>query len=141
MEKAWKAGIVVVCAAGNTGRQSNATQAGRDNEGFGTAYGSIQSPGNSPYVITVGAMKTGGAGGRGYDKIATYSSRGPTRLDLVMKPDIVAPGNRVVSLYSFGSTLYQWNEANGNGLPQTEDMVNGASGFHSADYFLSLIHI
>ena len=28
-----------------------------DNEGYGTAYGSIQSPGNDPYVITVGAMK------------------------------------------------------------------------------------
>ena len=31
--------------------------AGADNEGWGTAYGSIESPGNDPYVITVGATK------------------------------------------------------------------------------------
>ena len=102
VEKAWKAGIVVVVAAGNEGRIQNTTDASLDNEGYGTDYGSIQSPGNDPYVITVGAMKATdmvfAANGtwthnRSNDHIATYSSRGPSRLDLVMKPDIVAPGN------------------------------------------------
>src|SRR5260370_16640993 len=39
------------------------------------------------------------------DVITTYSSKGPTSFDHYVKPDIVAPGNRVVSLYQAGSTL------------------------------------
>ena len=97
VEKVWKSGIVVVCAAGNDGRAGSVSTSGKDNEGWGTAYGSIQSPANDPYVITVGATKSTD-GSRSNDKIATYSSRGPSRLDLVLKPDIVAPGNKVVSL-------------------------------------------
>src|SRR5439155_8751661 len=31
------------------------------------------------------------------DTIASYSSKGPTAYDFVVKPDIVAPGNQVVS--------------------------------------------
>ena len=104
VESAWKAGIAVVCAAGNAGRLNSAQTSGLDNEEWGTAYGSIQSPANDPYVITVGAMKNI-AGGRSNDRIATYSSRGPTRLDLVLKPDIVAPGNQVISLNTNNSWL------------------------------------
>ena len=74
------------------------------NEGWGTAYGSIQSPANDPYVITVGAMKSMD-GVRADDQIATYSSRGPSRLDFVLKPDLVAPGNRIISVNASGSTL------------------------------------
>lgn len=39
------------------------------------------------------------------DLIASYSSKGPSTIDLVVKPDIVAPGNQVVSLLAPGSTL------------------------------------
>src|SRR5206468_3179944 len=116
VKSAWQNGITVVCAAGNGGRQYASTGSNRSNEGYGTAYGTIQSPANSPYVITVGATKLG-TGGRSTDKVATYSSRGPTVLDYVAKPDIVAPGNRIISLYSYGSTLYTWNTNTGNGLP------------------------
>ena len=106
VESAWKAGITVVCAAGNEGRLNDnlPTPPCPDNEGYGTDYGSIQSPGNDPYVITVGAVKNAD-GNRAHDVIATYSSRGPSRLDMVMKPDLVAPGNRVISLESYGSYL------------------------------------
>jgi len=104
VEAAWKAGVVVVCAAGNSGRASASNTAGAANEGWGTAYGSIQSPGNDPYVITVGAAKSID-GVRAHDRIATYSSRGPSRLDLIMKPDILAPGNKVISLDAPGSYL------------------------------------
>ncbi len=135
VEAAWKAGIVVVCAAGNNGRLSGATSTpGRDNEGWGTAYGSIQSPANDPYVITVGATKAMSAN-RGDDRIATYSSRGPSRLDLMLKPDIIAPGNKVVSLYSFDSSLYQWNTANNNGLPMSS-YQNIPVTMASTDYFV-----
>ncbi len=88
VEAAWKAGIVVVVAAGNEGR----------NNSLGTnGYATITSPGNDPYVITVGAMKTLSTTSRADDRIASYSSKGPTLLDHVVKPDLVAPGNRIVS--------------------------------------------
>lgn len=104
VEAAWKAGIVVVCAAGNNGRWSDVQSTAANNEGWGTAYGSIQCPGNDPYVITVGATKSID-GNRTHDQIATYSSRGPSRLDLVLKPDIVAPGNQIVSVDAENSLL------------------------------------
>ena len=89
VEAAWKAGIVVVVAAGNDGRDNS----------FGTnGYGTINAPANDPYVITVGSMKTMGTPDRSDDLIATYSAKGPTQVDQVVKPDIVAPGNQIVSL-------------------------------------------
>jgi serine protease AprX len=96
VETAWKAGIVVVVAAGNNGR---------DNSVGNHGYGTIMAPGNDPYVITVGAMKTGGTALRADDQIASYSSKGPSVVDHVVKPDLVAPGNRMVSLRDAGSTL------------------------------------
>ena len=89
VESAWKAGIVVVTAAGNEGRNDSNHTSG---------YGTVIAPGNDPFVITVGAMKTAGTVGRTDDLIASYSSKGPTMIDHVVKPDLVAPGNRVVSV-------------------------------------------
>jgi serine protease AprX len=97
VEAAWKAGIVVVVAAGNGGRNNAAGTSG---------YGTITAPGNDPYVITVGAMKPMGTTDRSDDQIASYSSKGPTLFDHVAKPDIVAPGNMAISvLASSSSTL------------------------------------
>lgn len=96
VESAWKAGIVVVVAAGNDGRDNTFGEQG---------YGTINAPGNDPYVITVGAMKTEGTYTRADDLIASYSSKGPTQVDHIVKPDLVAPGNLVVSLLANGSTL------------------------------------
>ncbi|HEX4602500.1 MAG TPA: S8 family peptidase, partial [Candidatus Angelobacter sp.] len=96
VEAAWKSGIVVVVAAGNSGRDNS----------YGTqGYATIQAPGNDPNVITVGATKTNGTPSRLDDMVASYSSKGPTMLDHVVKPDLVAPGNRIVSLAAPGSTL------------------------------------
>jgi serine protease AprX len=133
LEQAWRKGIVVVCAAGNEGRLNTEPRDGLDNGGYGTAYGSVQSPGNSPYVITVGAMKRF-AGTRVGDTIASYSGRGPSRIDFVAKPDIVAPGNRVVSTQASGSTLDQRFSAT-NGLPYTAYMFTSQTGM-SQDYFV-----
>jgi serine protease AprX len=125
VEAAWKAGIVVVCAAGNSGRQNLFPQSGLDNEGYGTNYGSINSPGNDPYVITVGAMKRE-TGVRAGDQIATYSSRGPSRLDFVLKPDIVAPGNQIISTVSDGSFL-DTNFSSTNGVLYSEYKIGGTA--------------
>jgi serine protease AprX len=96
VEAAWKAGIVVVTAAGNYGRDDSLHTKG---------YGTIASPGNDPYVITVGAMKTNGTSYTSDDTIASYSSKGPTLVDHIVKPDLVAPGNQVISLLAPNSTL------------------------------------
>ncbi len=88
VEAAYQAGIVVVVAAGNDGR---------DNSAGTNGYGTITSPANDPYVITVGAMKSMGTPTRTDDLIASYSSKGPTVIDHIAKPDIVAPGNLVSS--------------------------------------------
>ena len=96
VEAAWNAGIVVVAAAGNYGRDNSIGTQG---------YGTIASPGNDPYVITVGAMKTNGTVQTSDDTIASYSSRGPTLIDHLVKPDLVAPGNRVISLLAPNTTL------------------------------------
>jgi serine protease AprX len=118
VEALWKEGIVVVCAAGNDGRLNtdNVQTAGMDNDGFGTSYGSIESPGNDPDVITVGAMKSTD-GTRTDDTIATYSSRGPTFYDNVLKPDIVAPGNLVVSLEASPTCTLATEDSDTNQIP------------------------
>jgi serine protease AprX len=95
VKRAYDAGIVVVVAAGNSGKSA---------EGH-MVLGSITSPGNSPYALTVGAMNTWGTVGRADDSVTTYSSRGPTRFDLAVKPDVAAPGNKIVSLEAAGSFL------------------------------------
>ena len=104
VEAAWKAGIVVVVAAGNEGRNDSAHTDG---------YGTIAAPGNDPYAITVGAMKPMGTSTRADDLIASYSSKGPTLLDHVVKPDIVAPGNLMISvLASSSATLVKASPKN-----------------------------
>ena len=90
VERVWDAGIVVVCSAGNYGREGNFT---------------ITSPGNSRKAITVGAVTDWNTADTSDDLIASYSSRGPTLLDHFAKPDLVAPGNRLVSQRAYYSTL------------------------------------
>ncbi len=75
-------------------------------------YGTITSPGNDPYVITVGATKPEETPTRVDDLMASYSSKGPTALVAVAKQDLVPPGKILVSLEAPGSTLY--NEYPGN---------------------------
>ena len=89
------AGVVVVAAAGNAGKNSRGQQ----------QYGAIACPGNAPWVLTVGASSTNGSSNRADDTMATFSSRGPTYLDYTAKPDLVAPGVGTYSLAAPGSTL------------------------------------
>jgi serine protease AprX len=95
VERAVRAGLVVVVAAGNYGRTTD----GRD------VFGGIATPGNSPFAITVGAVDTHGTSKRSDDTLAPFSSKGPTRYDLNIKPDVVAPGVRITSAESTDSYL------------------------------------
>jgi serine protease AprX len=104
VQQAWQAGIVVVVAAGNDGR---------DNSFGNNGYGTITAPGNSPYAITVGAMNTMGTATPADDKITSYTSKGPTLIDHIVKPDLVAPGNRVFSLNAGGSYFDKTYPTNG----------------------------
>ena len=95
VERAYRAGLVVVASAGNGGKDAEGNE----------VLGGITVPGNSPFAITVGALNTKGTAFRSDDVVATYSSRGPTRFDHLIKPDLVAPGNKIVGLLAPGSTL------------------------------------
>jgi serine protease AprX len=95
--RAVDAGIVVVTAAGNFGR-------GPDGQPL---HGGITSPGNAPWVLTVGAGSHNGTTRRRDDTVAAFSSRGPTHIDRAVKPDLVAPGVGIESLADRDSLLFQ----------------------------------
>jgi len=100
-KRAVDAGIVVVAAAGNNGRNPEGQ----------TRYGGITAPGNAPWVLTVGASSHMGTIDRADDTIAAFSSRGPTAIDRAAKPDLVAPGVGIESLSVPNSTLYNTRSA------------------------------
>ena len=95
--RAVDAGMVVVTAAGNQGRDATGKP----------QHGGITSPGNAPWVLTVGAASHNGTVQPLDDTIAAFSSLGPSAIDLVVKPDLVAPGLGTESLADPGSTLYE----------------------------------
>lgn len=81
VERAWLRGLVVVTAAGNDG--------GRP--------GSVATPGNDPYVITVGALDSRRTPGYWTDDtLPEWSAAGPTA-DGFVKPDLLAPGVNIVT--------------------------------------------
>src|SRR5438876_3202792 len=87
VEIAWRRGLVVVAASGTGGPR-------RD---------TVVTPGIDPYVITVGATDDRGTLGRGDDLLAWFSAWGSA--DSNAKPDLVAPGRRIVSIRVPGSAL------------------------------------
>jgi serine protease AprX len=126
------AGIVVVAAAGNNGK---------DGAGL-KVYGQIHCPGNEPSIITVGASNTFGSEARNDDGVASYSSRGPTRsswtdstgakhYDHLIKPDIVAPGNKLIGAESLNNLLVTQNPQLDAGvspaIPRKQMFLSGSS--------------
>jgi serine protease AprX len=94
-KRATRAGIVLVAAAGNLGLSDDGQ----------VQYGGITSPGNAPWVLTVGASSHQGTFKRSDDSVADFSSRGPTWIDFAAKPDLVAPGVGIESTAAPNSTL------------------------------------
>ncbi|HEY8462648.1 MAG TPA: S8 family peptidase [Bacillota bacterium] len=80
---AWKAGIVVCTAAGNEGPDT----------------GTINTPGINPLIITVGNSNDQQTISGNDDQLNNTSSRGPT-IDNLIKPDLLAPGTEVTSLWN-----------------------------------------
>ena len=84
-------GVVVVAAAGNAGRSIFTNTAQQREEGYRTV--SIADPGNARSVITVGSTHRNDPHTYG---VSYFSSRGPTG-DGRLKPDLVAPGEKIYS--------------------------------------------
>ncbi len=101
---AWKAGLLVCAAAGNSG----------------PGRWTITTPGISPLIITVGSIDDQGTVPRTDDAISDFSSRGPT-IDFLTKPDLVAPGARITSLKPGGGYIES------SGTSMATPVVTGAA--------------
>jgi hypothetical protein len=85
-----RSGVVVVVAAGNTGYGALAAQQRATNAGMQVT---INDPGNAELAITVGSTHREMPHVYG---VSYFSSKGPTG-DGRMKPDVVAPGEKILS--------------------------------------------
>jgi subtilisin family serine protease len=85
-----QSGVVVVTAAGNTGYSTLTSGKRTTRVGLSTT---INDPGNAEHAITVGSTHRESPHTFG---ISYFSSKGPTG-DGRLKPDLVAPGERIVS--------------------------------------------
>jgi len=90
-----RSGVVVVVAAGNTGYGTLASKARNTGAGFMLT---INDPGNAEYPITVGSTHRDMPHVYG---VSYFSSKGPTG-DGRPKPDLLAPGERILSCQSSG---------------------------------------
>ncbi len=118
----WSApGIIVVAAAGNNGYLQFVTTTGPQ-EGYHSI--SITDPGNTESVITVGATHRDSAHLYG---VSYFSSRGPTG-DGRVKPDLVAPGEKIVSTIPEGATKRM------DGTSMAAPHVSGAAALLLARY-------
>jgi subtilisin family serine protease len=85
-----KSGVVVVVAAGNTGYGTLKSSIGATTAGMGLT---INDPGNADLAITVGSTHRDMPHVYG---VSYFSSKGPTG-DGRLKPDLVAPGEKIIS--------------------------------------------
>jgi subtilisin family serine protease len=85
-----RSGVVVVIAAGNTGYGRLAASVGETSTGLSLT---INDPGNAELAITVGSTHRDSPHTYG---VSFFSSKGPTG-DGRLKPDLVAPGERITS--------------------------------------------
>jgi hypothetical protein len=120
-ERLVESGVVVVAAAGNRGYQKFETK-----DGLFENYAafSITDPGNAESVITVGSTHSIWPNTYG---VSFFSSRGPTG-DGRVKPDLVAPGERITS----SVTGNDWAPESGTSMAAPH--VSGAAAMLLARY-------
>lgn len=109
VDAAWDAGLVVVAAAGNNGPKPM----------------SITAPGISRKVITVGTYDDYGPVYIHGKKVSSYSGRGPTK-NLVLKPDIVAPGSDITACAA-KRTFGQYGYEKRSGTSMSTPVISGAA--------------
>jgi subtilisin family serine protease len=85
-----RSGVVVVVAAGNTGFGTLKASSGATSAGMALT---INDPGNADLAITVGSTHRDKPHVYG---VSYFSSKGPTG-DGRLKPDLVAPGEKIIS--------------------------------------------
>jgi subtilisin family serine protease len=102
VERAVRAGIVVVASAGNIGMNPATGVVG---------FAGVTSPGNAPSALTVGSARTKATATRTDDEVSMFSSRGPTWFDGQIKPDVLAPGQALFATMTATAKLSQ-NPAN-----------------------------
>jgi subtilisin family serine protease len=120
-ERLIDSGVVVVAAAGNRGYQHTVI-GGQQIDNYAAL--SITDPGNADRVITVGSTHKSAPMTYG---VSYFSSRGPTG-DGRLKPDLVAPGERVQSTV----LREQWRELDGTSMAAPH--VSGAAAMLMARY-------
>ncbi|HEV2951022.1 MAG TPA: S8 family serine peptidase, partial [Actinomycetota bacterium] len=91
VERLWFSGVVVVTSVGNYAKD-------------GAASGVPFAPANDPFVVTVGAADLGATRKAKDDSNAPWSAHGRTP-DGFQKPDLGAPGRRLVGPVPTASTL------------------------------------
>jgi subtilisin family serine protease len=102
VNNASKLGVVFVIAAGNSGYRTPVE--GKENNYFYNGSASIGSPGTAELAITVGAVDS-------VDQRARFSSKGPNKTTFGIKPEVLAPGVNIHSIF----------------LGQTTEILNGTS--------------
>ena len=120
-ERLVESGVVVVAAAGNHGYKTFQT---KDGSYDGYAAFSITDPGNADSVLTVGATHRFWPHTYG---VSFFSSRGPTG-DGRLKPDLVAPGERIRAPLPGG----EWGDLDGTSMAAPH--VSGAAAMLMARY-------
>jgi serine protease AprX len=123
VEQAWKAGILVVGAAGNSGYQNGASAQG------------LADPAYDPEILAVGAADTMGTADSTDDQVGSYSATAASCSKSCRGPDVIAPGSHMQGLRVPGSYIDQNNPAGvlsdlyfrGSGTSEATAFVSGAA--------------
>jgi serine protease AprX len=122
VEQAWKAGIVVVAAAGNSGYQNGSSAQG------------LADPAYDPQILAVGAADTMGTATPWDDQVASFSATASSCNTGCRSADLIAPGAHMQGLRVPGSYIDQNNPGSalgdayfrGSGTSEATAFVSGA---------------